>query len=297
MKFGAVLPTNEIGHDTGAVKAWAQAVDEMGYDRIVVYDHVLGAVHADREPPLTGPYTEDDPFREPMVFLGYLAGVTENVELMPGVLILPQRQTALVAKQAVEIDLLSGGRFVLGVGTGWNWVEYESLGIEYGGRGKRLDEQVELLRRLWRERVVDFDGRFHRVDRAGLYPMPEREIPIWFGGFSEPSMRRAARIGDGFYFAISGSRMIALLDQLRGYLAAEGRDAETFQAAAQIHTGRGADQCRKDTEGWKAVDGSHVFVSTMTSAVMRAEERPCATVDDHIALLGETLEMMRAVDA
>ena len=192
MEFGAVLPTTEIGNDTGAVRAWAQAAEDLGFDRIIAYDHVLGAVHADRSPALWGPYTEIDPFREPMVLFGYLAGVTTRVELMTGVLILPQRQTALVAKQAIEIDLLSGGRFILGVGTGWNWVEYDSLGTEYRNRAKRFDEQIELLRLLWDQPVVDYTGRYHRVDRAGLLPLPTRQIPIWFGGGSDPAMQRAA---------------------------------------------------------------------------------------------------------
>ena len=295
MKFGAVLPTNEIGNDTAAVKAWAQAVDEMGYDRIVAYDHVLGAQHADRHPQLMGPYTENDPFREPMVLFGYLAGITHHVELMPGVLVLPQRQTALVAKQAVEVDLLSGGRFVLGVGTGWNWVEYEALNAEFGDRARRFGEQIALLRLLWSERVVDFDGAYHRVDRAGLLPMPGRHIPIWFGGGTDPALRRAAALGDGFYFTAAGQQTLAALESLRGYIVEQGRSPAAFGVAGQIHAVRGRERCERDASAWKQADGSHVFVSTMWSEGLKPELPRCQTVDEHIAMLGDTLEMLRAL--
>jgi probable F420-dependent oxidoreductase len=296
MKFGAVLPTSEIGNDSGAVRAWAQAVDEMGYDRLIVYDHVLGAVHDDRNPPLGGPYTENEPFREPMVLFGHLAAITTHVELMTGVLVLPQRNAPLVAKQATEIDLLSGGRFVLGVGTGWNWVEYEALGAEFENRGKRVDEQVALIRRLWTERVVDFDGRFHRVDRAGIFPLPERDIPIWFGGASEPAMRRAAAVGDGFYFVVAGSRVVAALERLRSLLSDNGRDPETFPAAAQVYTAGGLDNCLHAAHQWRDAAGSHVFVSTMRAPWLLGEGPAYATVDDHITVARQALELLRSAD-
>lgn len=295
MEFGAVLPTIEIGNDTGAVRGWAQAVQDLGYQRIVVYDHVVGAVHADRHPALTGPYTEHDPFREPMVLFGYLAGVTTGIELMTGVLILPQRQTVLVAKQAAEIDLLSGGRFTLGVGIGWNWVEYDSLDVPFSDRGARLEEQVAVLRALWADPVVDFTGRHHRIDRAGILPLPERQIPIWFGGSSEPAMRRAAAMGDGFFFGAGGRRSEAGVATLRDLLVANGRDPASFAVGGQIHTGRGAAACAQEAVGWLAAGGTHLTVSTMSSTMLRAEARPCTTVDEHIALLGETLEMLRAL--
>jgi probable F420-dependent oxidoreductase len=295
MELGAVLPTTEIGNDTGAVRAWAQAVEAMGYDRIIAYDHVLGAVHADRESPLWGPYTEADPFREPMVLFGYLAGVTKHVELMTGVLILPQRQTALVAKQAIEVDLLSDGRFILGVGTGWNYVEYEALDTEYRNRARRFDEQIELLRLLWAEPVIDYTGRYHRVDRAGLLPLPHRQIPIWFGGGSDAALQRAAAVGDGFYFGAASSRIVDALGRLRELLGEQGRDPSSYPVGAQIHTGRGVDKCVTEASGWKSAGGTHLSVSTMSSQMLGATDRPCATVDEHIALLQESLEMLRSL--
>lgn len=295
MEFGAVLPTTEIGNDTGAVRAWAQAVEDLGFSRIVAYDHVLGAVHADREPALWGPYTEADPFREPMVLFGYLAGVTTRVELMTGVIILPQRQTALVAKQAIEIDLLSEGRFILGVGTGWNFVEYESLGTDYRNRARRFDEQIELLRLLWSEPVLDYTGRYHRIDRAGLLPLPVRQIPVWFGGGSDAALQRAAAVGDGFFFGAAGGRSEGAAERLRVMLGENGRDVGSFPIGAQIHTGRGPDKCATEATGWKAAGGTHMSVSTMSSAMLGAVDRPCTTVDDHVALLHESLEMLRSV--
>ena len=263
MRIGAIFPTTEIGSDPAAVRDWAQAAEELGYDHVIVYDHVLGAVHAAREPVLLGPYTEKDHFHEPFVLLAYLAAITQRVELTTGVLILPQRQTALVAKQAIELDLLSRGRLRLGVGTGWNHVEYESLGVPYGERGARLDEQVELLRRLWSEPVIDYRGRFHRIDRAGLLPLPARRIPIWFGGFTPVALRRAARTGDGFLFGTSPSRMAGLLASLREQLAKEGRAIAEFGAEAVVDFSDPHDSWAGEIERWRAAGGTHVSLRAM----------------------------------
>src|SRR3954454_23542099 len=172
MDFGVVFPTTQLGTDPAAIKDFAQTAEGLGFHRLLTYDHVLGAVHQDRDRPLAGPYTENDPFHEPLVLLGFLAACTTTIELEVAVLGLPQRQTALVAKQAAEVDVLSGGRLVLAVGTGWNYVEYECLAARVGGGGTRRDERVEVLGRLWREPVVDFTGEFHRIDRAGIAPRP-----------------------------------------------------------------------------------------------------------------------------
>src|SRR3954447_7080327 len=163
MKIGAVYPQTELRGDPTAVGRLGRAVEELGFDHILAYDHVLGAVHADRERPLTGPYNEHDPFHDPFVMFGYLAGITERIQFATGILILPQRPTALVARQAADLDLFSHGRFRLGVGVGWNYVEYDALGQDFHTRGKRQEEQIELLRRYWTEPVVSFEGRFDRV--------------------------------------------------------------------------------------------------------------------------------------
>jgi probable F420-dependent oxidoreductase len=266
MNIGAVFPTTEIGSDPAAIRDWAQTAESLGYSHILTYDHVLGAEHADRVPALAGPYTEQDPFHEPLTLFAYLAGLTERIELATGILILPQRQTVLVAKQAAEIDLLSHGRLRLGLGTGWNYVEYDSLGVPYAGRGKRLDEQVDLLRKLWRNPVIDFEGEHHRVERAGILPLPRPDLPIWFGGFTDIALRRAARIGDGFIFGTTASKMLGMLDQLRGHLTAEGRDPKTFPTEAVIDFSSPPDEWLADLEAWQNAGGTHLAVRAMDTA-------------------------------
>ncbi len=266
MKLGAIFPTTEIGSDPAAIRDWAQAAEQLGYSHVVVYDHVLGAVHAGREPRLLGPYSERDAFHEPFVLFGFLAGVTTTLELATGVLVLPQRETALVAKQAVEVDVLSEGRLRLGVGTGWNFVEYQALGQDFARRGERLDEQVELLRRLWREPVVDFAGRQHRVDRAGLLPRPGRQIPIWFGGFTPVAFRRAARLGDGFQFGSAGPAMRAQWERVQAELSRAGRDATGFGAEATIDFSAGPDAWRAECQAWGEAGGTHFSLRAMDTA-------------------------------
>src|SRR5438552_5643520 len=200
MQIGVVYPQTELRGDPEAVRRMGRAVEDLGFDHLLAYDHVLGAVHADRTPPLTGPYTERDPFHDPFVMFAYLAGITERIGLTTGVLVLPQRQTALVARQAADVDLLSGGRLRLGVGVGWNHVEYEALGQDFRTRGAREEEQIEVLRRLFTDSVVDYSGRFDRIDRASLVPKPARSIPIWLAGFGDVAFERAARLADGFIF-------------------------------------------------------------------------------------------------
>ncbi|MEZ5232446.1 MAG: TIGR03619 family F420-dependent LLM class oxidoreductase [Acidimicrobiales bacterium] len=223
MRFGATFLTTEIGDDPAAVRDFAQAAEALGYSHIVAYDHVLEAVHEGREPKLWGPYTENDPFHEPFVLFGFLAGVTTTIEFETAIIILPQRQTVLAAKQAAEVAVLSGDRLRLGLGTGWNPVEYEGLGIPWAGRGARFDDQVDLLRRLWGEHVLDVDTPHHRIDRAGILPRPRRPIPIWFGGGSDVAFRRAVRTGDGFTFASAGRKTIEQVDGLRTMLSDAGR--------------------------------------------------------------------------
>lgn len=258
MKIGAVFPHQEIGSDPVVVRDWAQAAEAFGYSHILAYDHVLGAVREPRDPPLLGPYDEESAFHEPFVLFGYLAACTRRVELVTGILILPQRQTALVAKQAAEIDLLSGGRLRLGIGTGWNYVEYDSLNEDFRSRGKRQEEQVEVLRKLWSEPVLDYRGQWHHIDRAGLKPLPGRQIPIWFGGFNDIAFRRAARIGDGFIFGSSQAANLEGHEKLRAHLAQAGRDPSSFGIEALVNYQSGPDGWRQDIEEWRDVGAEYV---------------------------------------
>lgn len=266
MKLGAVFPTTEIGDDPAVLRDWVQAAEGLGYDHVVVYDHVLGAVHAGRQKPLMGPYAENHPFHEPLIVLTYLAALTKRIELVTGILILPQRQTALVAKQAAELDLLSGGRLRLGVGSGWNYVEYEALGVPWETRGKRFDEQVELLRRLWTEPVVDYSGVHHRIDRAGILPRPRRQIPIWFGSFSPVALRRAARMGDGILFGSWPTRMLPLLGIQRELLDKQGRGRAEFGAEAIVDYSEGPDFWKREAEVWREAGGTHLTIRAMDTA-------------------------------
>ena len=264
MKIGAVFPHLEIGSDPVVIRDWAQAAEEIGYSHLLVYDHVIGAVHENREPPLWGPYTEQSLFHEIFVLFGYFAACTERVGLASGIVILPQRQTVLVAKQAAEVDLLSGGRLRLGVGTGWNYVEYDSLNENFDDRGQRQEEQVELLRRLWLEPVLNFDGKWHQIDRAGLKPLPGRQIPIWFGGFSDVAFRRAAKIGDGFIFGSSQEQNLQAVDRLKTFLDSEGRFGE-FGIEALVNYQVGADQWVADIQAW--IDAGADYVSMRAMAL------------------------------
>jgi probable F420-dependent oxidoreductase len=265
MEFGVIFPTTEIGNDPVAIRDYAQAAEELGYSYLVAFDHVLGAVHEGREPKLWGPYTEAHPFHEPFVLFGFLAGVTSRLEFETSVIILPQRQTALVAKQAAEIAVLSGGRLRLGVGTGWNYVEYEALHSDWATRGKRFDEQIDVLRQLWAKPVVDVDGKFHSIPRAGIAPRPATTIPIWFGGFSDIALRRAARVGDGFTFPSAGKRTAEQVERLRGYLTEQGRDPSTYPVEFSTAYGIGPERWQRAVQLATETGVTHFGVNTMSS--------------------------------
>ncbi len=264
MKIGVVFPQTEIGNDPVAIRDFAQAVEGMGFHHLLVYDHVLGA-DRDRPGGFAGPYDKDTPFHEPFVLFGHLAAVTSTLELVTGVIILPQRQTALVAKQAAEVDVLSGGRLRLGVGTGWNAVEYEALGEEFGNRGRRQEEQVALLRALWSEDVVDFSGEWHRVTRAGINPRPTRPIPVWFGGQADALLERAARVGDGWFPLLPpDERGRTAVEKIRKHLAAAGRDPAQFGIEPQARiAGGNPDRWRKQADAWRELGATHISIVTM----------------------------------
>jgi probable F420-dependent oxidoreductase len=292
MEFGAVFPTTEIGTDPAAIRDWAQAAESLGYVRITAYDHVLGADHADREPPLNGPYMPSDAFHEPMVLFGFLAAHTSRVELATGVMVLPQRQTALVAKQAAEVDMLSGGRLVLGVGTGWNHVEYTSLGTTFRDRARRMEEQIEVLRTLWRDELVDLDGRFHRIERAGLNPLPQRPVPIWLGGSSDTALARSARVGDGHIFGHAGDRIVSAATKLQSQLHEQGRDTSTFGMEAIIDYGFGPEVWRAERSKWEAAAGTILSMRAMSTAsdFLRIPPPNLTTPDQHIAALEQFMK-------
>lgn len=264
MKIGIVFPQTEIGNDPIAIREFAQGAEAMGFNHLLVYDHVLGA-NRDRPGGFNGPYDKDTPFHEPFVLFGYLAAATQTLELVTGVIILPQRQTALVAKQAAEVDLLSGGRLRLGVGTGWNAVEYEALGEDFTTRGRRQEEQVRLLRELWENETIDFDGRFDRVTGAGINPRPQRAIPLWFGGAADAALARAARLGDGWFPLVPpDERGRDAVAKIRAHLKDAGRDPAEFGIEPQARVAGGnPDRWRKQADAWRELGASHISIVTM----------------------------------
>lgn len=259
-----MYPQIELRGDPVAVRRFAGAVEGLGFDHLLAYEHVLGAVHADRSPPLLGPYNEHDPFHDPFVMFAYLAGITDRIRFTTGILVLPQRQTALVARQAADVDLLSGGRLRLGVGVGWSHVEYEALGEDFHTRGARQEEQIELLRRLFTEPVVNFSGRFDRVDRAALMPKPARSIPIWLGGSGERAFDRAARLADGFIFFGGGvENTTEVWTGLRERVARVGRSVDVFGGDYVALSGGDMGELIREVEAWRNAGGTHISVVTM----------------------------------
>ena len=285
MQIGVVVPQTEIGADAGGVRAWAQGVEGLGFAHALAYDHVLGADPAVHRG-WTGPYNVHTTFHEPFVLFGYLAGITA-LELVTGIVILPQRQTALVAKQAAEVDLLTRGRFRLGVGLGWNAVEYEALGRDFSNRGRRIGEQVALLRRLWTEQTVTHEGPHERVTGAGLAPLPvQRPIPVWFGASSQPALRRAGRLADGWFPQVPpGPR----LDEARVIVEESAREAGRDPASLGMegrvswHEG-GMEQVVERIGAWRDAGASHVSVNTMGAGL--------ASVDDHLGALAELADAL-----
>ncbi|HXV93709.1 MAG TPA: LLM class F420-dependent oxidoreductase [Pseudonocardia sp.] len=265
MRIGVVFPQREIGDDPAVIRDFAQTAEGLGYHHLLAFDHVLGAGRASR-PDWRGPYDSEDAFHEPFVLFGHLAGLTARIELVTGVLVLPQRQTALVAKQAAEVDVLSGGRLRLGVGVGWNRVEYEALGEDFHDRGRRIEEQIALLRALWAEPVVDFTGRWHRVPDAGIKPRPvQRPVPIWLGGLADPVLRRVAAMGDGWFPQMPpGEQAREALDRLRGYVTGAGRDPAAIGVEARVGVQQGEPRdWPAMIDGWRELGATHLAVNPM----------------------------------
>lgn len=265
MKIGVVFPQTEFGSDPIAIRDYAQTAEALGYSHILAYDHILGA-NPDRPGGWKGPYTHQSTFQEPFVLFSHMAALTKRIGFIPGIIILPQRQTALVAKQAATLDVLSEGRLRLGVGLGWNEVEYVALNQDFHTRGRRIEEQIDLLRRLWTQPLVTFNGRWHTIPDAGLNPLPvQHPIPIWFGGYVDAVLRRAAHLGDGW---LPGARTAAdarpSLDKLDQYLAEAGRSRADFGIEARLPYGEGQpDAWEKLVRDWQDAGATHASLNTM----------------------------------
>lgn len=265
MKIGVIFPQTEFGNDPLAIRDYAQTAEGLGFSHILAYDHVLGA-NPDRPGGWQGTYTYQSAFQEPFVLFGYMAGVTEKIGFVTDVIILPQRQTALVAKQAATLDILSGGRLRLGVGLGWNQVEYVALNQDFHNRGRRVEEQVMLLRELWSQPLIDFSGQWHTIPDAGLNPLPvQRPIPVWFGGRVDAALRRMARLGEGWLtLHLVPLKARPDLEKLEGYLAEAGRSRAEFGVEARLPYGDGnPDTWTALMQGWQTAGATHLGLNTM----------------------------------
>ena len=300
MKVGVVFPQIEIGADPVVLRDFAQTAEGLGMSHLLAFDHVLGVEHASREPVLEGPYTERDTFHEPLTLFAWLAGLTTRIGFATGVLVLPQRQATLVAKQSAQVALFSGDRFRLGVGIGWNYVEYAAMGAEWADRGARQEEQVELMRRLWDGDVLTFNGRWHDLDRVAIAPPPARRVPVWFGGFSPAAHERAARIGDGFFFARVGdsvsrgrptTALATVLDQaerMRARVAELGRDPTSFECEGRVNYREDPDTRRREHDAFRDAGFEYLAVNTMAAGLASPAEHIAA-----LAVIADELELSR----
>ena len=290
MQLGIVFPHHEIGTDPGAIKAYAQGAEELGAGHMLIYDHVLGA-DPNRPGGWTGPYDKDVAFHEPFTVFSFMAALTSRIEFATSVLVLPQRQTALVAKQAAELAILSGNRFRLGIGTGWNEVEYEALAVPFARRGKRQQEQVELLRELWTSDNLTFAGSFHTVSQASILPRPSQPIPVWFGGIAPPLLKRCATLGDG-WFPLGGpnEKSAQAIAAMRAHRAAAGLDWQGFGIQAQAqYRGGSPERWRNHAGRWQALGCTHLAIATHNAGN--------ASVEDHLAAAREYFDAVSELAA
>lgn len=283
MRVGVVFPQTDLNGDSGAIRAFGERVEELGFTHVLAYDHVVGAdarVHHG----WSGSYDVHSTFHEPLVLFGFMAGVTRTIELVTGVIVLPQRQTVLVAKQAAEVDFLSGGRLRLGVGIGWNAVEYEALGEDFTTRGSRSVEQIALLRRLWTEQTVTFSSEFHTVSGAGIAPLPpQRPIPVWIGAKSTPGFRRAGRLADGWFPMMRpGPELEAALADVEQGAAEAGRDPKCLGMEARVSFCGDLDDVAAEIAVWAELGATHLAVNTMGAGLR--------TVDEHLDVLARVAQ-------
>lgn len=286
MQLGAVFSHGEIGTDVGALRAWAQAVQDLGYDFVVASDHVVGS-DPTAHPDLPRVFGLDSVLHEPLTLFAFLAGVAPRLGYLSSVIILPQRQAVLVAKQSAEVDVLSGGRLRLGVGIGWNPVEFDALGMEFRNRARRFEEQIAVMRRLWTERAVVFEGRYHTLETAGINPLPvQRPIPVWIGAAAEAAVKRACAIGDGYLpLAPLDGGWTATMDKVHAWLREAGRDPASFGIEGRLNAASGTrEDWGKTIEMWRNFGASHLSVGT----------GGLGGVDAHVQRLREVRELSNA---
>jgi probable F420-dependent oxidoreductase len=273
VQIGVTFPQSEIGTDPEIIRDYAQVAEELGYEHLLVYDHVLGADPSNRG--VWRGYTHKTMFHEPMTLFSYLAAITKRLEFVSGVVVLPQRQSALVAKQAAEVDVLSNGRLRLGVGIGWNAVEYEALGEDFHTRGARIEEQIEVMRLLWTEEVVSYEGKYHRIDEAGINPLPvQRPIPVWMGARADVGLRRTARVADGWFpLGPPNDGMRESVKRLREYVEEAGREPDSVGIEARLDVGKVPPaEWIEQTEAWRTLGATYISINTMNAGLRSPQE-------------------------
>lgn len=286
MDFGISFPQTQIGNDPVVIRDFVRTAEDLGFERLTLVDHILGAKDA-RDTPWAVHYTIQYGFHEPMTLFAWIAGFTEKIRLVTANIVLPQRQTELVAKQAAEIDILTGGRLVLGIGVGWSSSEYKALGMDFSNRGARIEEQVELLRRLWCDELVEFQGQWHQISDMGMNPRPiQRPIPIWFGAMADVAIRRAARIGDGWLMsprATPDDDMKRKVEIFRETARTTGRNPDDLGIDATVFAqDRGPEEWLAEAEAWRAIGA--------TSITFRTSESGFTNVDQHLAAMRKLAE-------
>jgi probable F420-dependent oxidoreductase len=299
MQLGAILPGRFLPADPSALADFAQGVEDLGYSHLVALEHVAGADLTNR-PDWDGPPTLED-YHEPLVLFGYLAGLTRQLELVTDVLVLPQRQTVLLAQQAAEVDLLSRGRLRLGVGVGWAEPEFEALGADFHTRGKRIEEQIAVLRALWTQEVVTFHGEWHHIEEMGIRPRPvQRPIPIWLGGTVEASLRRVAAIGDGWMSATGPTEEVRqFTERLQSAAREMRRDPRTIGIQGVIGlVGKTPDDWRREVESWRGLGATHL-VAGVGDAGIGSQKGPyggISALQAHLDLLRRFKEVAKTVE-
>jgi probable F420-dependent oxidoreductase len=288
MKVGVQFPNESIGSDLVTTRDFVQAAEGLGYSHLLAFEHILGAVHENRAADLEVPYDEQTFFHEPLVLFGYFAALTSTIELATGVIVLPQRQTALVAKQATEVALLSNDRLRLGVGVGWNHVEYQGLNENFSNRGRRQEEQIEVLRMLWSEPVLSYKGKWHEIDRAGISPRPRTMIPIWLGGFSDAAYRRAAKMADGFIYSVIRTDgpdpdPKGTINRIRTYVEEAGRDQSAFGIELLLTDALSPGEFAAAVEAWDGAGLTHITLHLYGNK----------SHDDHVNALSKYMEAIK----
>ncbi|MFP6749784.1 MAG: LLM class F420-dependent oxidoreductase [Alphaproteobacteria bacterium] len=286
MDFGISFPQTQIGNDPGVIRNFVQRAEEHGFKRLTLVDHILGAKDA-KDAPWAAHYTIEYGFHEPMTLFAWIAGFTKTIRLVTANVVLPQRQTELVAKQAAQIDILSAGRLDLGIGVGWSKSEFEALGMDFANRGDRIEEQVELMRRLWTEELVAFEGKWHNFSDMGMNPLPiQRPIPIWFGAMAAVAVRRAARIGDGWLMGPRtepGDEMKRLVETFHETAQAAGRDPAALGIDATVFAeDRGPNEWLSEAQAWRDIGA--------TSVTFRTSESGFTHIDQHLEAMAKLAE-------